>query len=44
MVLEKIFLTGQSQARNSYGGHISYMIGTKYANFVQNLPYIISTK
>ena len=79
MVLEKIFLIGQSQTRTVYGGHISYftlnifhcskrqkdktqvkqlrqsspityiskytiehiswIIGTKYENVVQNLPY-----
>jgi len=40
MVLE-IFKIGQSQTRTAYCGHISCMIGTKYGNFVQDLPYII---
>ena len=45
MVLEKIFvLIGQSQTRTAYGRHISCMIGTKYINFVQDLPCIIPTK
>jgi hypothetical protein len=44
MVLEKIFLIGQSQTRTAYGGHISCMIGTKYGNCLQDFPYIIPTK
>ena len=44
MVLEKIFLIGQSQTRTAYGGHVSYMISTQYGNFVQDLPFIIPTK
>jgi len=44
MVLEKIYSIGQSQTRTVYGGHISCMIGTKYGNCVQDLPYIIPTK
>jgi hypothetical protein len=44
MVLEKIFLIGQSQTRTAIDGHISCMIGTKLGNLVQDLPYIIPTK
>jgi len=44
MVLEKIYSIGQSLTRTVYGGHISCMIGTKYGNCVQDLPYIIPTK
>jgi len=42
MVLENIFLIGQT--RGAYGSHIIFPIGTKYVNFVQDLPYIIPTK
>jgi hypothetical protein len=41
--LERFILIGRSQTRTAYGGHISCMIGTKYINFVQDLPYIIPT-
>jgi hypothetical protein len=44
MVLEKIFLIGQSQTRINYGGHISCPIRTKYDDFVPDPPYIIPTK
>ena len=44
MVLEYFFLIGKSQRRTAYDGYIGCMIGTKYGNFVQNLPYIIPTK
>jgi hypothetical protein len=33
------FLIGKSQRRTAYGGYITCMIGTKYGNFVENLPY-----
>jgi membrane protein YqaA with SNARE-associated domain len=39
MVLEKIYLIGQSQTRTVYGGHINWIIGTKYENFLQKFPY-----
>jgi hypothetical protein len=39
IVLEKFFLIGRSQTRTAYGGHISSMIGMKYGNFAQDLPY-----
>ena len=38
--LEKTFFIGQSQT-SAYGSHFSGMIGTKYENFAQDLPYII---
>jgi hypothetical protein len=44
MVLEKIFLIGQSQTRNVYVGHISCTIGSKNGYFVHDLSYIIPTK
>ena len=42
MVLEKIFLIGQSQT--AYGRHISHTIGMEYGNVVQDIPYLIPTK
>jgi len=38
----RLYLIGQSQTRTAYDGHTSCMISTKYGNFVQDLPYIIS--
>jgi len=37
-------LIGQLQTRTAFGGHISCMIGTKYAYFVQDPPCIIPRK
>ena len=39
MVVEKILLICQFQAKTAYGGYISCTIGMKYGNCVQNLPY-----
>ena len=41
---EDFFLIGQSQTRIAYGSHISFMIGMKYGHFVQDLPYIVTTR
>jgi hypothetical protein len=39
-----IFSIGQSQTITAYDGHNSCMIGSKYGNVAQDLPYIIPTK
>jgi hypothetical protein len=38
MNVHKFFLIGQSQTRYANGSYISYMIGMKYGNSVQELP------
>ena len=34
----------QSEERIACGGHVCQWIGTKLANFIEDLPYMLSTK
>ena len=35
---EDFWKLSQSELRIAYGGHVSYPIGTKWTNFIKDLP------